>query len=635
MSRRILMAGLGILAAAAAVAAACSSDSSKQDEPPEGPFCEAAPAGNPANSEEPCDQRCPGGEGCEATADPTVFAGAAVEDITPVVDHVVVYAEPRAGDVEFRPLAGDKCVERTCAEGADPASCAAVDPARCQWMAGFGIGRSATGVADAASVRCVVVRQGETSIGLCAVDVIGWFYNEVQRTRELLRAEYPTVDLDLVIVGATHVHDMVDTMGQYGSVDGLTGIKKEYNELIRRKTAEALKRAHEGLVPVRVELGASRTDGHITETDPLGLKTRAYVSDTRDPVVIDDELRTIRFVSTADGKTVGTLLNYCAHPEIAGDENQLLSSDFVHTLREGVERGLEVKSASGATLYRAEGVGGVAVFFNGALGGQVGPGAASHTDFEGNPVGRTLEGGYWNGRKLAAYALEAIAGADQHETIPVGFRAREIVGTVKNGQFHIAIAQQLFDRDGEGYDRARPLGDDNLPLIRTQVAVIDLGPAELVTLPGELHAELLLATPAGGISTQAPYPFTPAPFYVLNDPETNPNCEWNATGDRCSCSDGAYCDDGPPDLSKLTPDEVIDLHRDPKAKYRWALGLTPDELGYIVPKYDYELDPQNPYFNEASPGDHYEETNSIGEDVQDHLVGPILQLLRSPAVVRR
>ena len=45
--------------------------------------------------------------------------------------------------------------------------------------------------------------------------------------------------------------------------------------------------------------------------------------------------------------------------------------------------------------------------------------------------------------------------------------------------------------------------------------------------------------------------------------------------------------------------------------YRWIIGLGNDEVGYLVPPYDYILDERSPYISEA-PGDHYEETNSIG-----------------------
>lgn len=42
-----------------------------------------------------------------------------------------------------------------------------------------------------------------------------------------------------------------------------------------------------------------------------------------------------------------------------------------------------------------------------------------------------------------------------------------------------------------------------------------------------------------------------------------------------------------------------------------VVGLADDEIGYIVPPSDFVLDPDLPYLQEA-PGDHYEETNSVG-----------------------
>jgi hypothetical protein len=42
-----------------------------------------------------------------------------------------------------------------------------------------------------------------------------------------------------------------------------------------------------------------------------------------------------------------------------------------------------------------------------------------------------------------------------------------------------------------------------------------------------------------------------------------------------------------------------------------AWGLTNDMLGYLMDGYDYVLDDAAPFVEEA-PGDHYEETNSIG-----------------------
>ena len=55
-----------------------------------------------------------------------------------------------------------------------------------------------------------------------------------------------------------------------------------------------------------------------------------------------------------------------------------------------------------------------------------------------------------------------------------------------------------------------------------------------------------------------------------------------------------------PYLKERMPGEII-----------FTLGLTHDELGYLVPPYDFELDPDGPYIIEP-PGDHYTETNSTG-----------------------
>lgn len=589
-------------------------------------YCEKEPAGSAENVRVGCDSRCPGGPDCLPASDPTLYAGAAVEDVTPEVQYVVVTA-PGGKPHEFNPLGGDVCVKKGSCDASDITKCQPVDPDLCTWIAGFGAGRAAEGNADPTTVRCSVLSQGNTRIGLCAVDNVGWFYNEVERTREALQAEHPELGLDFLLVASTHVHETQDTMGIWGATDSRSGVNKAYNAWVRAMTVSALVKATAALEPVRVQFGKTLVDGHIPETDPGGHKTAAFVSDTRDPVVIDNELRVIRFLRRSDDSTVATLINFASHPEFAGSKNQLTSSDYVHTLREGIEKGFEVKDAAGKVLMQRDGVGGVALFFNGALGGQVGPGQVNHVDFEGNDVPEGLERAYNNGRLLAVYAHEALKqGVETTETAALGFRAREIYVSIANTGYHIALAQNLFDREGYFFDPNRELGPDNLPYIRSQIAVVELGPAQFVTLPGELHAELLLATPDGKSALDAPYPFTPAPYKVLNDTKTNPNCG----------TDGySRCDEGPPDIAAFDRETPLDLSRDPKASYRWVVGLGLDQFGYIVPAYDFKLDGDNPYLEEFSPGEHYEETNSVANTVEAQVVDPVRQLLRSPPVVRR
>jgi hypothetical protein len=618
---------LAATAGAALSPLGCGDSDSADDGGGSGAYCEKEPAGSTLNTKLGCDLRCPGDPGCKPTSDPTLFVGAAVEDVTPVVDYVVAFAPQNVGHNYFDPFGGDRCVKKGSCDLNDIKTCTAEDPMLCTWIAGFGSARPAIGNADPTTVRCAVLKQGNTKVGLCSIDVVGWFYNEIERTRELIASDYPDLDLDFLGVAAGHVHETQDTMGIWGPEDTASGVKKDYNALIRKKTAEALAKANAALEPVSAEFGATKVDGHIAVTDPAGHGTASFVSDTRDPVVLDDELRTIRFVATDGGNTVATLINFASHPEFAGEDNLLTSADYLHTLRESIEKGLTVKSGTGTELVKQDGFGGVAIYFNGALGGQVGPGNVVHTDFEGNPVPAGLERANNNGRMLSVYAHEAMtAGVTKMETPALGVRAREIYVDVHNTAYHVAIVQQLFDREGYFFDPNRELSDENFPAIRSQIFVVDIGPAELVSVPGELHAELLLATPDGKSALDAPYPFTPAPFKILNDKQSNPDCG----------ADGvSRCDDGPPDIAQMDRDKIVDLARDPLAKFHWVIGLGQDEFGYVVPAYDYKLDPQNPYLEEASPGDHYEETNSVGPDVQSLTVDPILQLLRSPPVVKR
>jgi hypothetical protein len=62
---------------------------------------------------------------------------------------------------------------------------------------------------------------------------------------------------------------------------------------------------------------------------------------------------------------------------------------------------------------------------------------------------------------------------------------------------------------------------------------------------------------------------------------------------------------------------------------RWAFvsGLGEDFLGYIIPRFNFVVHPVLPYIFEAQ-GDHYEETNCIGPDSEDHLYGAMSAITR-------
>jgi hypothetical protein len=65
----------------------------------------------------------------------------------------------------------------------------------------------------------------------------------------------------------------------------------------------------------------------------------------------------------------------------------------------------------------------------------------------------------------------------------------------------------------------------------------------------------------------------------------------------------------------------------PGVRYPLLAGLGEDYIGYIVPAYNYALNPDNPYISEAE-GDHYEEVYSLGPLCEQHIIHPTLELLR-------
>jgi hypothetical protein len=148
-----------------------------------------------------------------------------------------------------------------------------------------------------------------------------------------------------------------------------------------------------------------------------------------------------------------------------------------------------------------------------------------------------------------------------------------------------------------GYDPTLPIDETNLPWVRSRVTFLQVGPVATVTAPGELHPDLWVGTRDPRWSWGQP-PLTPM----------QPNA---------------------PDLAAApAPPYLRDLVLlNPGVRYAFVSGLTEDFLGYIVPTYNFAVDPVTPYLTEAA-GDHYEETNSIGSGGQRYLYAPMESIVR-------
>lgn len=517
---------------------------------------------------------CPGGEGCADEGDGVLYAAVAMRDITPVITPTTdIMTVDTNGDGVWDPFDGDEFEDRNDNGVFDPI-----------FVAGFGSPRVASDVADPQWVRAIVLRQNQTTIALVTADMFSIFIDDTDAIRGMLSG----ADVDYVATCASHTHQGADTLGIYGLGESSSGVDPEYLARIHREAAAAVEEAIAALRPAHIQYAS------FDFRDKPGGVLR-YLSDSRHPRIVDDNVRIIRLLDATDESTIATWINLASHPEYWGDENTLLSSDYPHHLREGVENGV-----IGPDGEMVEGVGGVATFCNGALGAQIGPNEMMAQTWEGDPLPRQSEETMrLVGQQMAYFVLDALGdsgGSLTEETADLGFRSRRFFVDVQNRGFHVAILNELFIREAFNWDPERILMPGvNEPDIRTEVAVVDIGKLQVMWMPGELDPALFVGGYDGG--------FTPEGAAIV-DPEVE-----NA-----------------PDLSMAPEGPYLrDFARD-TAEYVGIVSLGNDQIGYLVPEFDYVLDARNPYIDEAA-GEHYEETNSVGIDGWPRIRDQMEQLL--------
>lgn len=252
------------------------------------------------------DKVCPGDPGCADVPGAPLLAGVATRSVVP--DCYEIW-EDLDGNAVFSPASEsfeDCGCDRLCAgdpgyPGADQGEGDGVFQA--SWLAGFQNGRAATGVRDGALglrgegdglwARALVLEQGNTAVGIVAIDAIGWMYDDVRAMREaVLVAGIP---LDHLVIHSSHVHEAPDTMGIYGPTLTVTGYSSAYAEQTADAVVEAVTEAWAGRVEVELELGVADA----TEAWPNGVSN--LVRDSRDPFVVDPRVGVARL--SAQGQT--------------------------------------------------------------------------------------------------------------------------------------------------------------------------------------------------------------------------------------------------------------------------------------------------------------------------------------------
>jgi hypothetical protein len=503
----------------------------------------------------PTDLSCPGGPGCKESSG-ALRVGVAAEVISP--QYFETYTDVNK-DGYFDPVR-DTFEDKNGNGRMDGA-----------WLAGFGPGRAATKVHDDAWARVLTFTQGDTSVALVSLDLVGLFHDRVLRIREAVRAK--GLDFDHVLVSTTHVHETMDTMGMWGPAPLVPGIDEEYMNFLTERVVEALAKARAGERAAKIKMARGEAP-HL-------------VNDTRLPRVIDQGIYTLQFLDEASSP-FATMVTWGNHPEALGSENTELTSDFPHYLRGTLE---------------ARYPGSTAVYFNGCLGGLTTTiGIVGCPDAEGKetcPQG-TFERAEYVGRGAADAAIAALESpASQLVEAPtLGVRRKVFLASATNAGLALLVTagvlpRQLFRSDGlpaspeelKGLSFTQLSAPDSPFRVASEVNAIELGPIAIGAIPGELYTELWMARDDGTSFAETP-----------------------AEGDYFGTANL-------PPLSGVLP---------ASATMKISINNANDALGYIIPKPQWDTKPPYAYGRKDSP--QYGEENSVGYDIAPTVIDAFQKL---------
>ncbi|MCX6222622.1 MAG: neutral/alkaline non-lysosomal ceramidase N-terminal domain-containing protein [Bacteroidia bacterium] len=406
------------------------------------------------------------------------------------------------------------------------------------WIAGFGNNKPANGIHDDLWARAMVVDDGKTRLAIVVLDAIGFMNNDIIDVRKRISK---ASGITYAIISSTHTHEGPDLLGLWGKTPFQSGINPAHMEYVKNQAAKAIETAAKNLRPCRLSVSQDLTGA------------ANLVIDTRKPEVFDSGLRMIQVLDKETNKTLGTLISFGDHPETLWSDNLLLTSDFPHFVREGIEKGVFSKDS----LMRP-GVGGVAVYASAAVGGLMTthPRLTIKDPFSGEEFkAPTFEKAAAQGKQMANLALQAMAKPEEViDSASISIVAKTILFPLDNTMFKLAAILGVMKRGTSGWMK-----------MKSELAVIKIGPISMITIPGELYPEIL----NGGVEAPEGQDFKISPVEV-------------------------------PPLRELMP-----------GKYKFMFGLANDEIGYIVPKSQWDAKAPYTYGRDSRP---YGEVNSLGPE---------------------
>lgn len=322
-----------------------------------------------------------------------------------------------------------------------------------------------------------------------------------------------------------------------------------------------------GVDPEYMESLVAKTVGAIQAADQARVPVTAsygtaadgrLLRDSREPYVKDDVLRVVRF-DGADKKPRCLLVNWTCHPEALASRNKEITADFPsYTIR-------DLENQYGCPV----------LYISGAVGGLMAPPRDVYTKADSTP----LEDGNFEyceklGSDVAKLAEKAIDAASPVKLQPIVVSAKPITVPLENKLYRAAQLMGVLKREGllwtgDSEEFGRPykpadIKENLLPAGVTEVGYIGLGDVHVAGIPGEIYPELVYGKVQEPVDPAADFPDAPVE----------------------------------PSVVEILPGKNMIL-----------AGLANDELGYIVPKRQWDEKAPFAYGRKESQ---YGEENSCG-----------------------
>ena len=294
-------------------------------------------------------------------------------------------------------------------------------------------------------VRAMVIEKGETIFAIVSVDFLGWTSILGNRSRALVKGIPP----ENILIGATHTHSAPDAYG-FPDMNGKTFADVKYLDECVRQIADAVNEAVANKQPASLKIAMAEAVGKIAYN---------YYA----PALYDPRCGVIQALATSGprtGQPIVTLVNYAVHPEVLGNKQGILSPDLCGPLYEKIEKE----------------TGGMALFMNGAIGGMV----TADTRLEYGKEGQgQKEDNSWQeciriGELLADESLRIIQKAPVLENPALFIASRPLTFPVESD-----IMRFIIQKSAMKYESF----SDNK--VTTQLNLINIGPAQILTVPGE------------------------------------------------------------------------------------------------------------------------------------------------------